>query len=307
MKVVVRLLGFGLLALALAATYYLGRPAATAFHATRLELVMSVLLLGATVITAAASFSRVVGLRIAIAAATFLGADALLVSRALDRWPLSGDLFHSQRYVVFLIAVVSATIYGLLRRRLWARWIGLAFGTFGALSSSINAYHCLRDADHYLWTYLVFTIGSLLVGVLLADPDTTDAFLARHAQASLWRSRDWLVRLTHLTIMASYATVSMLLVYAWMQPFVPSTARSAEFLAATLAIGATLTALRKVAGALILGMGGMGLAAQCVLTMTRGAAEPQLVAYYLVFWAPTAVLGVTCCAAMLWRARRLVG
>ena len=58
--------------------------------------------------------------------------------------------------------------------------------------------------------------------------------------------------------MTSYATVAMLLVYAWMQPFVPSTARSAEFLAATLAIGATLTALRKVAGALILGMGGMG-------------------------------------------------
>ena len=41
--------------------------------------------------------------------------------------------------------------------------------------------------------------------------------------------------------------------------------------------------------------------------MTRGAAEPQLVAYYLVFWVPTAVLGVACCAAMLWRARRLVG
>jgi hypothetical protein len=306
MKRVVRVLALGLFAATVGATYYLGRPAATAFHATRIELVVSVLLLATTAIATLAAFSRAVALRIALVVAVFIGGDALLVSRMLDRWPITGDLFPSKRYVAFLIACISMTIYGLVRRRLWARWIGLAFGSFGSLSCGINAFHCLRGADHYTWTYLVFTVGSALVGVMLADTETADAFLARSSQASLWRSRDWLVRLTHVTIMANFAAVAMLLVYAWMQPFVPSTIRSAEMLAATLALGASLTALRKVAGGLVLGIGGMGLLALCVLTATRGAAEAQLVAYYLVFWIPAALLGVACCAAMLWRARRFV-
>ena len=304
MKLVVRLGAVAVLAASLAAVWLLARPAATAFHATAMEAGVSAVLLLAALASALLVTRAAVGARLAIVIGLFATYDALLMSRALGAWPLPCDAFRSPRYVLFLVGVLSATIYGLARRRLWARWLGLAFGTYGGLSAGINAVAFLGVADHWTWTFLVFSFGSALVGLHLADADVGAAFLARSTQATLWGSRDPLVRLTRAAIVASFAAVSMLLVYAWMQPFVPSTARSAEALAALLGLGAVLTSLRKVAGGLVLGVAGLGLAAQCWLTATRGATEPELVAYYLVFWIPAAVLGPLTAGLMIQRARR---
>jgi hypothetical protein len=305
MKIVLRLGALAVLGAVLTSVWWMSRPAALAFQPTRAELMLSAIILLTSLASAALMFRPAVSARIAIAIVLFTVADGMLVSRLFDAWPLSCDVFRSPRYVVFLALVHTAMIYGLVRRRLWARWLGLAFGAFGTLSSGINAVNFLGVADHWTWTFLAFTLGAAQVGLHLADPDVGAEFLARTPQAPLWGSRDPLVRLSRVTIVASFAAVSMLLVYAWMQPFVPSTARSAEVLALLLGAGATLMALRKIAGALLLGAGGAGLAAQCVITASRGAAEPELVAYYLVFWVPAALLGTACAIYVLWRSTRL--
>jgi hypothetical protein len=305
MKIVLRLGAVAVLLATLGAAAWLLRPAATAFHATSAEAALSALVLLAAAISAALLLRPAVGVRLAIVVVLFAAADALLIARALDRWPLPCDVFRSPRYVLFLSSVLTATAYGLVRRRLWARWLGLAFGSYGMVSAGINAVNFLGVADHWTWTFVAFALGSALVGLHLADPDVGEAFLARSTQASLWGSTDPLVRLSRAAIIATFAAVSMLLVYAWMQPFVPSTARSAEWLAALLGVGAVLTARRKVLGGLVLGLGGAGLAAQCLVTASRGASEPELVAYYLVFWVPAALLGMCCGALMLRRALRL--
>jgi hypothetical protein len=301
MKPALRIAALLLSAAAAAAAFYLGRPSAAAFQPGRAEALLSIFLLAATATTAVAAFGGSVRLRIAAAASLFSIGGVLLFLGALHRWPLAVQPFTSDRYLWFLVGVHAAAIYGLLRRRLWARWLGLAFGGYGALSSGINAAWWLGHADHWCWTFLAFFFGSILVAINLLDPDVAETFLARSRHQSLWRSPDGLVRLTRWATIANLAAVSMLLVYAWMQPFVPSTAPSALALAGVLGVATVLLLQRKVAGGLLLGVGAIGLFAQTVVTALRGAAEPELVAYYVVFWMPAALLGGACGVRMLVR------
>lgn len=306
MRNLLGVLSLALLGASLAAAVHMHGPAASAFHPHTVELLLSALVILSTITTACIAFRAAINTRIAIAAGLLLVSDGLLASRLANAWPLACDIFHSQSYVAFLVCVHTATVYGLVRRRLWARWIGLAFGTFGALSTGINAFNFLWLRDDWTWTFLALFLGSVTVGLNLASPALAEAFVARSKGATLWRSTDRLVRLTRAALVANLAAVPMLLVYAWMQPFVPSTASSAVALAVVLGIGSTLTILRKIAGGLILAAGGVGLVAQTVVTSVRGSDQPEFYLYYAVFWLPAAVLGVACGALMLWRARRIV-
>jgi len=305
MRILLGVLSVALLGATVAATAHLSAPSATGFHPHAVELVLSTLVIFAAITTACVAFRAAIHTRIAVAAGLLLVADGLLVAHLANAWPLACDPFHSQAYVVFLVGAHSATVYGLVRKRLWARWIGLAFGTFGALSTGINAFNFLSVRDDWTWTFFTLFFGSVAVGLNLADPALAEVFVSRSKQATLWRSSDRLVRLTRAAVVANLAAVPMLLVYAWMQPFVPSTASSAVVLAVVLGVGGTLTILRKIAGGLVLAIAGVVLVAQTVVTGMRGAHQPELVAYYAVFWLPAAVLGVACGVLMLWRARAL--
>ncbi len=289
-----------------AAAAFLEWPRATAFLPSSIELAISVLVAMAAVATLALSLGGSVRGRLHVAVVLLAVAEGLLVAHLFDRWPFAADPFANPRYVAFLTLVLAATIYGLVRRRIWARWVGLAFGTFGTLSSGINAVQFVgaQVRDPWTWTFCAFSLGSAIVGLNLADRRVADAFLQGSGPSALWRSTDPLVRVTRWAVVSCVAAVSMLLVYAWLQPFVAGTADRALALALVLGAGAVLTMLRKTLGGLVLGIGGAALAAFLVSIARAGAAEPGLVAYYAVFWAPGALLGMLCGAMMLGRALR---
>lgn len=138
-----------------------------------------------------------------------------------------------------------------------------------------------------------------MIGLSLLGPRMREAFLARSDADGLWRSSHRLVRSVRWTILTNLIAVPMLLVYAWVQPVVPSTRLAALVLAALLGLGTALAMGRKVVGALLLSVGGLGLLVQTLATLSLGGrAQLYITSYYTVFWLPAALASLICAALL---------
>lgn len=248
-----------------------------------------------------------------------LGAQLLIIATRLAGMRIvEYDLFPDRKLAIVVASCLALSIYGLIRHRVWGRWLAIALGATGAVSGGINTIHFWAvtagpnaELFHWsmqmhlaAWVLWVGTIGGLMVVLNLASPAVGAAIAAR-TQDATWTAPTREARWVRATIITALAAVPMLLVYAWLQPIVPATKTSALVLAAALAIGATAAIRGKLAGALLLVVAGLGLVVQTVMTATGAAPHQGMVAvYYAVFWLPAAITaigsGVTL-AAPVWR------
>ncbi|HEY1558840.1 MAG TPA: hypothetical protein VGF94_28650, partial [Kofleriaceae bacterium] len=216
-------------------------------------------------------------------ACTLLGVQAALIACSLAGvHVLAADVFPNARLASVVGVVVVLAMFGLVRRRVWGRWLGAALGAQGAVSGGLNAYWYwkvdaagnLREWECIMW---VTAIGGALI---LANA----AALATPSHDTTWSSRDRLIGLLRATIIAAFVAGLMLLVYAWLQPIAPETRTTAFVLAAALAVGGVLAVRGKLAGALVLVVAGIGLVAQTAITaLDTPVAERQIALYYAVF------------------------
>lgn len=249
-----------------------------------------------------------------VVAVTLLGAGvALLAGWSAGAWPLSYSPFHDQRHVLMLLVLGGLTLVGLPLRWVWARWIGLALAVGTAVASGLNATTMIVYAPRTLstapatWIYLASALWGGTIWLSLAGPAMRSAFLRNSADRELWTSSHRLARTLRWAVLANLVALPMLLVYAWAQPVVSQTACSAVLLAGLLGISTALIAARKVFGAVLLVVGGIGLGAQALATMHLAAGCDSWVAtYYAIFWLPAAVLSLAVGATLLGPLGRLL-
>jgi hypothetical protein len=209
------------------------------------------------------------------------------------------------KIAIVLSAAMLLAIGGLVARRQWGRWIGLAFGAAAIGCGGLNLAACWRLSDrpnlgpadwyagvcHLACFDMAMLLGGALIVINLVA--ASDVFVA----SAIWSRRDRVIRWLRASMIATFVAVPMLFVYAWMQPLAAATRPSAVVLACVLALGAFLAVRGKLVGALLLVLAGVGLAAQTIVTLqlTHGEAH-TLSYYYAAFWAPCAfVLLVTGC------------
>lgn len=229
-------------------------------------------------------------------------------------WPFAFAPLHDARHVTFIGGVTALAALGVFFRTVWGRWIALGLALGGVFSGGLNAAWFLFFAPGCAAnamagsTFLLFTLWSMTIAASLAGPAVAGAFLARSRSGELWGSSHRLVRVVRWTILANLVAVPMLLVYGWVQPVVPTTTTSAFVLAGVLGLGTMLAMARKVVGALLLCLGGLGLLAQTLVTLWLGeAALLPITSYYAVFWLPAALASFLCALVLarpLWRLLR---
>lgn len=274
------------------------------------QLMTAIMLLG-TAVSAGAIWRDDVRARVFVTCVLLLGAPALRIAE------LCG---HSFPYIMWdhgTIATIAsvtvlAAIVGLVRRRVWGRWLGVAGSLAGLGGSLLNGIGSLIEPGMYTWAHACAGAGCASLVLLLVGPTMRDAFEGPTSE-SLWRSREPVIRALRAALLSTLVSTSMLLVYAITQPVVPGTATFALVLAA-VQIGATmLCVLRKLVGALMLSLAG---AALLVFTVVCGVAvwgvreaEPNsvnIMAYYAVFWVPAGVASLIASATMLRPLRQLL-
>ena len=266
-----------------------------------------------------ASLRRSVRACVAIALG-LLAAQVAIIATSLAGVHLVGiELFPSRRVAAVVGALLALSVAGLCGRRLWARWLGLAFGAMGVLSGGLNALGYWRVTAHpaagdlawsrttyeTAWAMWVTALGGALVVLSLAAPWVGEAFAAR-ARGTAWASRDRRIALLRATIIAAFLAGPMLLVYAWLQPIAPATRDTALGLAAALAVGGTLAVRGKVLGALVLVGAGAGLLAQTLATWCDAPAAHGVAAYYAAFWLPAGLLAIATGVVLVRPAMRLL-
>jgi hypothetical protein len=242
----------------------------------------------------------------------------IIVSRLAGVRLIAYDLFPDARLALVVAGCLAVAIYGLIRHRVWGRWLAIALGATGAVSGGVNTLHFwsvtarpnLEFFDWSMqmhltaWVLWVGCIGGLMVVMNLAAPAVGAAIAARTKDAT-WTAPTREARWVRATIITALAAVPMLLVYAWLQPIVLATKTSAVVLAVTLAIGATAAIRGKLAGALVLVLAGAGLVAQTAITaMDAPPGLGRVALYYAVFWLPAAITAIgagVVLAAPVWR------
>ena len=274
------------------------------------EVALSGAILLAAVCSMVNAFRPTVAGRLMVSIGLFMVAGALLVWGLLDRWVLAYNPFSDSRHLAFMAAMTVLAAAGLALRMVWARWLALALGIGGAVSSGLNALWALPTAGPFSWVHLCGFFGGALVVANLSAPAVRESFYGRRESAAIWRSTDPLVRILRWTLLANLVAIPMLLIYSWVQPVVPATATTALALALLLIIGSVLVMARKVAGALLLSLGGLGLLVQtCTTAWLAYLAGPETLfigAYYVVFWLPAAALSVACSVTWARPAIRIV-
>jgi hypothetical protein len=187
----------------------------------------SVLLGAIAIATAIAAIAGAARTQIALAA-TLLAAQVGIIATTLSGVRLVDyDMFPSRKLAIVVGATLVLAIYGLARRRLWGRWLGLALGAVGAVSGGLNVINYWPVTAHVdemhvawsmqmfeaTWVLLVMTLGGALVVANLASAAVEGAFAAR-AKGTTWASGDRVVGAVRAAIIGSFAAVPMLLVYA---------------------------------------------------------------------------------------------
>jgi len=287
---------------------------------TPVHWVISGLLAAGALATAVAGWRGMARLHVGIAAGLLAAQAAIIACTLAGVRLIAFDLFPDRRLAIVIGAALGLAVYGLLRRRMWARGLGLALGAVGALSGGLNALHywSVTDAPNpeYLewsmemyvtaWVMLVSALGGALVALNLASPAVREAFAA-HTRDTAWTSDHRVIRPLRAMIITAFAAVPMLLVYAWLQPIVPATQPTALVLAALLALGGVLATRGKVIGALLLVFAGAGLLAQTAATALAAAPDDRGIAgYYAVFWLPAALVALACGVRLAGPAWRLL-
>jgi hypothetical protein len=302
---------------AVAACVFAWRSDAAWFGAT--ERLMSAIAVLGTAASAVAIFRDDVRARVFVTCVLLLGAPALRIAEQRG---------HSLPYITWdhgtLASIVSVTvlvaIIGLVRRRVWGRFLGVAGSLAGLGGSLLNGIGTLADPGMYTWGHACAGAGCASLVLLQVGPSMRDAFEgpAASESESLWRSREPVIRALRAALISTLVAAPMLLVYAITQPVVPGTVALALVLAG-VQLGATvLCLLRKVIGALLLSLAGAALllfTIVCIAASWRlNASEPgslQIIAYYAVFWLPAGVASVSASAVLLgpvrtlWRASSL--
>lgn len=235
--------------------------------------------------------------------ATHLG---MMLSAVIGHKLVPAIEYPDVRMTAVLSTGAIITMVGLFARREWARWMGLALGAAAIGSGTLNGinfWHASGVLDpHYpAWSMQMHTIewshavaafgGALIVINLIAARSVftvAERWRGAYAQTPLMRWLRW-------SMVTSFMAVPMLLVYAWMQPVVPSTVPTAQLLAATLTVGLVLAVRGKAIGALLLGLSGLGLLAQTFTTLCW-VHDVRIGAYYVVFWLPAALCATVCAA-----------
>ena len=237
----------------------------------------------------------------------FLGACGLAVPPGLwlaDQWGYDVGILAGERGPVAAVfaAVCTLTILGVARRQLWAWWLACAGAVTGALSAGLNGIGSLSSPDFHTWSAgTVFgAVCIALVGLL--GRDVRRAFQDGAHTNPVWKTTDPVIVALRWTIGTSLVALPMLLVYAWTQPVVPATATPAIVLAALLAISGVLAIGRKLVGALLLCLSGLGLLALtgATLALADDADARYIACYYAVFWTPAGLLSA-------WTGGRILG
>ncbi len=211
-------------------------------------------------------------------------------------------------YEILVASMTGLAGLGVLVRRRFARWLGLAVGAAGAASSGMNLQLWVAAglADASAWTFAIWTLGGVLLLVTLAGRDVA-AIDRLAAREEVWRARDPLVSWTRAATLSAIAACPMLLVYAFVQAEAIATLTvPAAALAGFLAIAAGLAGSGRALGGLLLSIGALGLAAMtvAVFALRPAGSDLRLPCFYLVFWAPAAASGLGAGVALLWAARR---
>jgi hypothetical protein len=264
------------------------------------------LFVAAHAVAAVAAVGRAsVRARIAIAISLLAGGAGLNVVWLAGFRP--AGLMVSDDWPRAVLGITASAIAAttLARRRIWGRWLALAIAVCALVSTGINLARWAFVADVWKeWVHarVISFSGGAVLAATLAGPAVRDAFLAREG-AQLWASPHRLVASVRRAVFANVVAIAMLLVYAWTQPLSPVTAWTAQALAVLLLVAVGLAAARKVVGAILLVIGGLGLAIQTVATVWIAhrsfAATGAVVAYYyVVFWAPAAALSLAAAHAL---------
>ncbi|HUS29203.1 MAG TPA: hypothetical protein VMZ53_11850 [Kofleriaceae bacterium] len=203
------------------------------------------------------------------------------------------------KFAIVLSAGMLLSMVGLVMRRPWGRWLGMAFGAAaigcGALNlvwywpasgtPNVSYPEWYADVCRTTCFHMVTCLGGAVI--LINTIAASDIF---HTSAT-WSRREGVIRWLRASMVATFVAVPMLLVYAWMQPLAASTKPTALALAAVLAVGAFLGVRGKLVGALLLVLGGAGLAVQTAMTMSLTHGTTRSISYYYAaFWTPCALI-----------------
>src|SRR5690606_4418228 len=154
-------ISFGLVLVAAALAW---RSGAAWFGAT--ERMMSVIALLGTAAGVAAVVRDDVGIRVWLASTLLLGAPALRVAELLG---------HELPYITWdhgpiasiVSVVVLVVIVGLIRRRVWGRWIALGGSLAGLGGSLLNGLGTVLVPGMYTWGHACAAAGSGTLCLLL--------------------------------------------------------------------------------------------------------------------------------------------
>jgi hypothetical protein len=265
--------------------------------------------LGVLLLAALAALWRGSPRRRAVGAALLFAGCALLVLDIVGL-PVSPVSVGPVPYEILVALATGVAGAGVLLRRRVARWLGLAVGAAGAISSGMNLHTWIAAGvvDPFGWTLSIWTLGGVLLLATLSGRDVAgeDRLAGRE---EVWRSREPLVRWTRAATITALAASPMLLVYGFMQEgAVGALTAPATAIAVYLAIAAALAGQGKVLGGLLLAIGALALAAMAAATfaLRPDGESMRIPAFYLPFWLPAAVTGLVSGLAMALAARRRV-
>ena len=235
-------------------------------------------------------------LKIAVSSLLLLMMSGVVFCSFADVELLVFDPYSDDRYALFLASLLLLTAVGLQLRWFVIRWLAIALAVAGIMSAGFGLVRWYSEQGAHTWALALHIAGALLV-VANLQGDEVRAHFEKHA-SPMWSSPDPVIRSIRWTILAFFAAILMLLVYAWMQPVVPATAGSALVLAAFFSVSIALAISRRVLGALGLVLGGVGLWVQTGVTVS-GAYElsPQageISLYYAAFWLPAGLAALVC-------------
>lgn len=280
--------------------------------------VISALLVLAVLATLPAVLANVTWLRLALPV-VLLGANAgFIVAHELGVRLVSFTPYSSTRFALTLMAALVLGAIGLLRRRMWARWLYLALGAAAIGSGGLNAINYWPvsgrvDPLHVAWSHQTiescwgFLVSAIAGLVIVANLAGAGAAFSAGPSHTAWTSDHRLVRVLRLLVVTALVAVPMLLVYAWMQPIVPATVVPAQLVAAVLTLGVAAAARGWVLGALLLVVGGAGLLVVTAATYFGAEAGTTRVAsYYVVFWLPAALTSLACAGLLAGPVLRLL-